>query len=178
LMHFGTKFYENLGVPKEEVTTRLGLLVVLGGITGGVVGGLLGDWLGKKDPGAYSLLAGIGYLIGFPATIAGLHLAPHPASYFVLALAFTMFFMCLPLVNTQIANVVPANQRALAYASAVFILHILGDTISPPLFGLVSSQLGANGRLIAFTIFPFSLLFSSACCLAAWRYAQTEAAKT
>jgi sugar phosphate permease len=178
LMHFGIMYFEELEVPKKTITIILGSLVLTGGIGGAVVGGLLGDRMRKTDPGAYAKLAGIGFFIGFPTTIAGLWLAPNPICYFFLFFSFASLFMCMPLVNTQIANAVPATQRALAYAGAVFVLHILGDTISPPLFGYISTRLGEHGRLTTFIAFSFSLLFSSICCFFAWRAAQTDVQAT
>ena len=177
-MHYGIGYFESLGVSKALITTRLGALVVCGGILGSGLSGLFGDWLGKRDRGAYALLAGIGFLVAFPATVVGLHLVPGTASYPVLLLSFTMFFMCMPLVNTQIANVVPASQRASAFAASVFVLHILGDTLSPPLFGYISGsireQLHQNGDLFTFTFFSTSLLFSSFFCYLAWRNASFD----
>jgi MFS family permease len=174
LMHFGIMYFEELKVPKKEITMILGLLVLFGGIGGAVVGGLVGDWLHKRDKGAYAMLAGIGFLVAFPSTIGALYLAPQTACYVLLFFSFASLFMCMPLVNTQIANAVPATQRALAYAGAVFVLHILGDTLSPPLFGVISSKLGTNGRLTTFMAFSCSLLLSAFFCALAWRAAQGE----
>jgi hypothetical protein len=48
----------------------------------------------------------------------------------------------MPAVNTQIANSVSSQTRAMAFALAVFILHLLGDTLAPPVFGRVDDLLG------------------------------------
>jgi hypothetical protein len=47
------------------------------------------------------------------------------------------YFLCMPAVNTQIANSVSPEKRAMAFALAVFILHCLGDTAALPAFGAV-----------------------------------------
>jgi hypothetical protein len=78
----------------------------------------------------------------------------------------------MPAVNTQIANAVPAEKRAMAYAVAVFILHCLGDTAALPAFGKVADLVG--GKATAFTIFSFSLLLAGGSCLLAWRFAPRE----
>jgi hypothetical protein len=75
----------------------------------------------------------------------------------------------MPAVNTQIANSVPAHQRAMAYAMAVFILHLLGDTFANPIFGAVSDHIRSMQK--TFLIFSFSLLLAGASCLLASRYA-------
>jgi hypothetical protein len=75
----------------------------------------------------------------------------------------------MPAVNTQIANAVSAQQRAMAYALAVFILHLLGDTSAPYLFGAVVDALGDTQK--AFLIFSWSLLLAGSSCLLAARFA-------
>ena len=85
---------------------------------------------------------------------------------FLTALTIGSFFLflCMPAVNTQIANVVSPAQRATAWALAVFILHLLGDTLAPPIFGKVSAALG---RQQAFSAFSIALIGAAACCMAA-----------
>jgi hypothetical protein len=86
----------------------------------------------------------------------------------------------MPAVNTQIANVVPAHHRARAYALAVFILHLLGDTLAPILFGFASAELGRQmgseelGRQTAFIVFSCALFASGICALLAARAAQKD----
>jgi hypothetical protein len=69
-------------------------------------------------------------------------------------------FACMPAVNTEIANVVPAEQRAMGYALAAFVLHTLGDMVSPPAFGAVAETRGAGGAFLGFA----ALLVGAAVC--------------
>jgi hypothetical protein len=105
-------------------------------------------------------------LAGWPCLFVGFW-AQSPWVFLpALTLGCFFYFLCMPAVNTQIANVASPAQRATAWALAVFILHMLGDTAAPPLFGFASRQLG---RQQAFAFFSFALLLSGACCLiAAW----------
>ena len=157
------------------VTSLLGIFVLIGGPAGNFLGGLLGDKLRRRDPGAYAFLAGIGYLIGFPCTLFGMMFFPHPFSWVMLFLAFTALFACMPLVNTQIANVVSSTQRAMAFAAAVFILHILGDTVAVPLFGAIA-EAGKDGGVLGFRLFPVSLVLAAVCSFVAWRAARGDVA--
>jgi predicted MFS family arabinose efflux permease len=84
------------------------------------------------------------------------------------------YFLCMPAVNTQIANVVSPKQRAMAYALAVFILHLLGDTGAPLLFGGYADSVGKERALTAFS---FVLLPAAACCFAASRWAARDEAR-
>ncbi len=165
---FGVNFFEERGIDHKDATLAFGIIALGSGLIGTLLGGFLGDRLRRRTAGSYALLAGIALLIGLPSLIFGLRLVEdaRALSYVFLFIAFAMFFMCMPLVNTQIANVVHPSQRAMAFAAAVFILHILGDTISPPLFGVAKD---AWGDLLAFTVFPFTLLLGSLFCFLAWR---------
>jgi MFS transporter, Spinster family, sphingosine-1-phosphate transporter len=44
--------------------------------------------------------------------------------------------------NTIPANVIPATQRAAAYAFNIFMIHLLGDISSPVIIGRMSDWLG------------------------------------
>ncbi|MHC4605880.1 MAG: spinster family MFS transporter [Planctomycetota bacterium] len=165
MLMFSTGFFEGHGMTKTEVTTLLGFIVLIGGPLGNFLGGWLGDKTRGRDPGSYALLAAVGYSTALPSLVIGLHLVPHPLSYVLLFLGLTMLFASMPLVNTQLANVVHPSQRAVAFALAVFIMHALGDALSTPLFGVVKSLKGDD--LFAFTVFPFALLIGAVFCILA-----------
>ena len=74
----------------------------------------------------------------------------------------------LPAVNAHIACVVRPNERAMAWALATFVLHLLGDMLSPPLFGIVSTGIG---RRDTFAIFSLGIEVAGALCLLAARTA-------
>jgi hypothetical protein len=43
-------------------------------------------------------------------------------------------------INAAIVNLVAATERATAIALEVFVIHLLGDALSPPLIGVVSDH--------------------------------------
>ncbi|MBI4232661.1 MFS transporter [Candidatus Peregrinibacteria bacterium] len=172
LVHFG-KIYliEERKMGDNESAIILGVAIFVGAL-GNIVGGWLGDKLYKKTKSAYSLLAAIGYLCGFAFTVLAL-LSPDEMIYIVTTLtAFFFFLACMPLVNTQIANVTSPEKRAVAFAITVFILHLLGDTISPIFFGVAKDHWGLQKSFLAFTL---PLLISGVLCFFAARYAKSEA---
>ena len=81
----------------------------------------------------------------------------------------------MPAVNTQIANVVHPQQRAMAYALAVFVLHFLGDMAAPPAFGAVAEAQGSTG--VAFLWFVGALILAAGCCFGATRTAAADQAR-
>jgi MFS family permease len=141
--------------------------------------------------GAYALLAGFAFLFGMPFLLLGFTTSANTKWLVLPALTIGAFcyFFCMPAVNTQIANSVTAKQRGMAFALAVFILHLLGDSLAPILFGEASHFLAEKvapmldikvpphvwGRQTAFVIFSFSMALAGICCLlAAFRTAERD----
>ena len=129
------------------------------------------------------MLAAIGYLAGLPCFYFGFISQDKTVYLTMLTLGAFFIFMCMPAVNTQIANSVNPKQRATAWALAVFILHLLGDTVAPVAFGAVSQNLSASlgseglGRQQAFLYFAFALVPASLCCFVAAGTAKKDIAK-
>jgi len=178
LLHFGVGFFhEERHIPVKEATRLLGVIALIAGAAGNLLSGWLGDRLARRGiKGSYALLAGIAFIAGLPFLLVGFTV--HTKWIFLSSLGGGAFcyFLCMPAVNTQIANAVSAQQRAMAYALAVFILHLLGDTSAPVLFGAVVDALGDTQK--AFLIFSWSLLLAGGCCLLAARHASRENPKT
>ena len=175
LLHFGVEFFEaERGMEKKAATTTLGLIALVAGGFGNLLSGIIGDRLSKRGiKGAYALLAGLAFSAGLPFMLIGFTSANRAVFLPALTMGAFCYFLCMPAVNTQIANSVTAVQRPMAYALAVFILHLLGDTFAPPIFGGVSD---AIGKQRTFTYFAFTLVLAGACCLLAWRTAARDEA--
>lgn len=120
-----------------------GPIVVVAGLLGTLAGGWVGDRLRPRFGGAYFLVSGAGMLIGFPLFLAMLFTS-FPAAWVLIFIAcFCLFFNTGP-TNTVLANVVHPAIRAAGYAVNIFIIHALGDAISPPLIGAVSGYFGTG----------------------------------
>jgi predicted MFS family arabinose efflux permease len=172
VIHFGAQFFEDqrqLGAGQARIF--LGLIVLVGGGLGTAVSGLVGDRFARRHTGAYSLLAGVSFLLAWPCLLLGFT-AQHPWVFLpATSLGAFFIFTCMPAVNTQIANVVSPAQRATAWALAVMILHLLGDTLSAPLFGFIQDRIGGQP---AFLRFSCAVLLAAACCLLAACTARTD----
>lgn len=165
LLHFGVKFLEDkFQMAKMEATLSIGSIALVAGTLGNLLSGVIGDLLAKRIRGAYALLAGVAYLAGAPLLIIGFTTDSKILMMIALMAGAFCFFLCMPAVNTQIANSVPHQVRAMAYALAVFILHLLGDTFAPILFGRVSTLLD---RQNAFVLFSCALFAAGTCALLA-----------
>jgi len=119
-----------------HVNTVFGGLTVVGGLTATLLGGLVGDALRARFPGSYFLVSGWGILIACPFVIAMLY-TPFPWAWAMIFLSvFFLFFNTGP-SNTILANVTRPGVRATAFALNIFLIHALGDAVSPPLLGKI-----------------------------------------
>jgi MFS family permease len=134
--------------PSTSVTIFGGIIVVTGlGAT--ILGGIAGDALKQRFSGSYFLVSGIAMLLGFPFSLLFLFL-PFPLAWVPLTLAvFCLFFNTGP-TNTILANVTHPAIRASAFAINIFVIHLLGDVLSPPVLGLLIGK--ENHYEFAFTV--------------------------
>ena len=188
ILHFGVGFMQDkYGMNKKEATINIGVIVLVAGALGNWLSGVLGDRLARRMRGAYALLAGCAYVFGLPWLLLGFTTSSRAVMLPALIVGAFCNFLCMPAVNTQIANSVSPKQRAMAYALAVFILHLLGDTAAPPVFGKVATWLSERapahpdhhagdpiGTQTAFVLFSFSMLFAGLCCFLAVRTARRD----
>jgi MFS family permease len=169
MIHFGVQFFvDSRGMDKKAARVSLGLMALVAGVLGNGLSGILGDKLAKRWKGAYALLAGISFLAGWPCLLIGFYADSSAIFLPALTLGCFFYFLCMPAVNTQIANVASPAQRATAWALAVFILHLLGDMLAPWLFGFAIDADGLGlERSLAFAIFSIGLIVAGLCCLLA-----------
>ena len=129
-----------------------GAITVLAGITGTLTGGWLGDFYQKENKRGYVNVSGWGFLLGTPITIYAL--ATNSLAGCLIAIFFAEFFLFLntgPL-NTVIVNVTPPDIRAMAFAVNIFVIHALGDAISPTILGMLSDAWGLRNSLLTTSI--------------------------
>ncbi len=173
LLHFGVEYFEvKYGFSKQVAARTLGTIAVIAGAAGSMLSGFLADRLAKRTRGAYALLSGIAFAASLPFLLTGFLVKDKMIALPAIGLGAFCYFLCMPAVNTHIANIVSPQQRAMAFGLAVFVLHLLGDMAAPPVFGRIADATGSTEK--TFIGFSFSLLFASACCLIAARYAPRE----
>lgn len=126
------------GMDQETASQRLGLITFAAAVVGMGLGGWAADSWAKSNPKALFLVPGISMLASIPFVLIGL-LSKTPSWIFAgIFFAETFMFVNTGPCNAIISNVVAPNFRALAYATAVFAIHFLGDVWSPSLMGYVS----------------------------------------
>jgi MFS family permease len=157
-----------------QIGLFIGGLVVLGGLMATLLGGLCGDYLRNRGvPGAYFHVAGWGMMLGFPAFLALLY-TPLPWGWIFFFIAvFFLFFNTGP-ANAILANVVRSPIRATAFAINIFIIHALGDAISPLIIGLIADL---STLQTAFLVVAFLIPISGALWLWGVRSLDTDTAR-
>lgn len=173
LLHFGVQFFEaKYHMSKARATVSLGMTILIAGALGNSLSGYLGDKMARRIKGAYALLAGVAFLVAMPWLLLGFMTRVRWQVLPALGAGAFFCFVCMPAVNTQIANSVPAKQRGMAFALAVFVLHLLGDTLAPLLFGQASQ---VWGRERAYVIFSGAMLVAGILALvASWTAPRDE----
>lgn len=143
----------------DRVNLIFGGITVVAGIAATLAGGWTADRLRTKLRGAYLLVSGIGMLAGFPLFILVM-LTPFPYAWGVIFVAILCLFFNTGPSNTAIANVCPPGVRAIGYAVCIFIIHALGDAISPAVIGFVSDRAGGNMN-VGFAVVSGAILLAS-----------------
>jgi MFS family permease len=160
-----------------QVNTIFGAILVVAGLTATLLGGITGDKLRARFSGSYFLVSGAGILISCPFVIAMLYLPPPWIWIVVFVAVFFLFFNTGP-SNTILANVTHPSIRSTAFALNIFLIHALGDAISPPILGAIA---GAEHRWnLAFFVVAGVMALAGALWLWGARYlsADTDAVES
>lgn len=156
----------------DEVNYYFGLIVVVAGLVSTLLGGFAGDRLRVRFPGSYFLVSGAAMLCGFPLVL-GVLVVPFPAAWGLVFLAvFCLFFNTGP-TNTVLANVTHPAMRASAFALNIFIIHVLGDAISPLVIGAIKD---AWNLAVGFVVVSVMILVAGLLWLWGARYLQRDTA--
>ncbi len=158
-----TFLYRERGIPLDRGGFLFGAILVVAGFLGTLSGGWLGDRINLRNKGGYFLSAGWGLILAAPFSVVAI-VAPDPSVFWpaIFAALFFLFFNTGPL-NAALVNVIPASMRASAVAVNVFVIHMLGDAISPWLIGRISdaSSLGHGVLLTCFMMALAGLILVS-----------------
>jgi MFS family permease len=149
-----------------RINFNFGAITAVAGLSATLIGGWCGDRVRKKVGSAYFLVSGLAMLLAFPVTVFMLKTHFPEAWAFVFLAEFFLFFNTGP-ANTALANVVPPSIRSTAFALNIFVIHALGDAISPPLIGWIAGQTSMN---FAFIIVSATMVVASAFWLIGTKY--------
>ncbi len=135
-----TYLHQERHLPLDVANFRFGLITVVTGIVGTLAGGALADHLARYLRGAYFMVCGVGMLIAFPSFYAALTSQAPFIYWTAIAIAELMLFLNTGPSNTILVNVTLPNIRTTAFAINIFIIHALGDVLSPVVMGAVADR--------------------------------------
>ena len=122
-----------------------GGLAVITGVCGTLAGGLLTSRLQGRFRDAGVWIAGL-TLIGAAPVVAWALKAPSPGwAYLAFFVGMLLLFCNTSPVNALTVSCVPASVRATGVAMNVFLIHLLGDALSPAWVGHRSARFAQAG---------------------------------
>ena len=132
-------FLERSGFSPSSIGVVFGAIVAGGGLSGTAVGGWLAQrWLRTNHRALFLVSAWSAALAVPPALIC--FFGPRATMLPSLAAAMFLIFLGTGPLNAAIINAVPAAVRSTAIAFELLLIHLLGDTPSPRLIGMVSDH--------------------------------------
>jgi sugar phosphate permease len=130
------------GVDLSQANFIVGGVTVLAGLGGTFVGGYLGDFWSARIKHGQLWVCGLSSAVAIIPTWLALTVASAPTYIVWLFIAELLLFLSTGPVNVVIVNVVPIGARAMAMAVSIFVIHLLGDAISPPIIGALADIMG------------------------------------
>ena len=130
-------------------TARAGLafggLAALTGILGTFLGGWLTDRWQRRRPDAGVWISGVTLLAAAPVVVWALGARSLGLVYLAFFLGMLLLFVNTSPVNALTVSALPASVRATGVGLNVFLIHLMGDAISPELVGRRADALHAVG---------------------------------
>ena len=142
------------GLQLQDADLLVGAVTAVSGLTGTFIGGYLGDRLSRRLRQGHLWLSGGATVAAIlPAWLALTAVSPMIFRPSLFVAEFFLFLSTGP-VNVVIVSIVPPGIRAMAMAVCIFVIHALGDAISPPIIGMLADF---NGLARAVLIVPISI---------------------
>lgn len=132
-----TYFHRYYGFSVAEAGTKFGIMIIIAGLIGTLGGGMLADFLIKKTKRAYFYTTLLGYMMALPFGLLGLLCENQTLALLCFGIAMSFVFMQTSL-NAAIISITSLKIRSMAFAFHIFIIHALGDALSPMTIGKIS----------------------------------------
>ncbi|MDD2899491.1 MAG: MFS transporter [Desulfuromonadaceae bacterium] len=163
--------HRSFGLEVARGNTIFGAMTVVSGIIGTLAGGWLGDRFQRRTPVGYLYVSAVGFLLGAPLMVLALTTASQTVCLAAIFAAELFLFLNTGPLNTVLVNVVAPGRRAMAFALNIFVIHALGDAVSPAIIGFLSDQWGLSRALL---ITPLAVLFAAGFALRGGRYIEGD----
>ena len=135
-----TYFHRYYGFTIAEAGTKFGVMIIIAGLIGTLGGGMLSDYLIKKTKRAYFYTTLFGYMMALPLGLFALLCENNTISIICFGVAMSFVFLQTGALNAAIISLTSLEIRSMAFAFNIFIIHALGDAISPMTIGKISQS--------------------------------------
>ena len=138
--------------------TIFGGLIIVAGALGTLLGGFIGDRWQKQTENGYFYTTTLSYLIAFPFGLLAFLMTNKILFFTFLIISIMFVFMQNGPLNASVVNLTKLKERSMAFALNVFIIHALGDALSPYMIGFVSDSFNLKIAVIVslFFVLPAS----------------------
>ena len=143
-----TYFHRYFDFTVAQAGTVFGAIVVICGAAGTFLGGKLADRLLTKTPKAYFITIFSGILLMLPCAVAALYAPNGTLGVLFISLAVLCIFLPMGPVAAALVALSKPSVRSMAFAFNIFIIHALGDALSPILIGRASDAWGLKTALL------------------------------
>lgn len=155
------------GYPLARANLIFGGITAFDGTVASLAGGWLGDRLLRRTKTGYYLVSAASMAMGVPVMIVALYTTGSTMLPGILLAEFLLLLNTAPL-NAALINSVGAHIRATAIAVNIFMIHLLGDALSPWLIGKISDRSSLQSGFISAVV---AIAISSAILFYGMRFA-------
>ena len=149
-----------LNVSLTESSFKVGASTLVSGLIGTLIGGKWGDIFlkngadksGPEAIAAFSKFSAWTSVIATPLAIWAFYAGSFNEFIVALFLVQVAIFGALAPINTAILASVPTAMSAMAFAVSIFLIHALGDVISPPLVGFLTDRMPMSQAMLVLVV--------------------------
>jgi MFS family permease len=135
-------FVRTFEVSVAKAGFLFGAVTVAAGLLGNFSGGWAADWLRKRTRRSYFIVGYMSFFLSIPFGVGAILADSLNLCLAMMFLSEFFIFAYSGPYHAAIVEVVPVTMRSMAFALDIFIIHALGDAISPFLLGVVSDSAG------------------------------------
>lgn len=142
-------FVREFGVSVAKAGFLFGAVTVAAGLLGNFAGGWAADWLHKRTRRAYFVVGYLSFFLSIPFGVSAVLTSDLNVSLAMIFFAEFFIFAYSGPYHAAIVETVPVTMRSMAFAVDIFIIHALGDAVSPFLLGVLSDSAGLPFAMFA-----------------------------
>ncbi len=129
-----------LQLTPAQAGTYFGILVIVGGALGTYLGGRLADQLLRRTVNAYYWLMGGSLLLIMPLLLLATSTFYLPATLGYFGVGIVCIFLPTGAIAASLVATTAPEIRSMAFAINIFLIHLLGDTLSPTFIGWAADK--------------------------------------